>query len=94
MKGHTVTLQENVFQLFQAIQKIGTNSEKKESLIEELVRQIEEFITSETLSAKDIIKLPPGERQKILAEQFQEAEQLYKEHPDLIVPDVDAPIDY
>ena len=52
MKGHTVTLQENEFKLFQAIQKIGTNSEKKESLIEELVQQIEEFITSESLVDK------------------------------------------
>lgn len=46
------------------------------------------------LSARDIMKLPPDERRIVVAEQFQEAEKLYKENPDLIVPDVDIPINY
>jgi hypothetical protein len=51
-------------------------------------------MNSEPLSAKDIMKLPPSERQKILTKQFQEAEQFYQNNPDLIVPDVDSPIGY
>ncbi|MDI6795070.1 MAG: hypothetical protein QME81_19750 [bacterium] len=31
------------------------------------------------LSAKDVMKLPPGERRITMAKQFQEAEKLYKD---------------
>ena len=94
MQEHTITLQDNEYRLFQAIQKIGQDKKKREDLIETLIRQLEAFINAESLSAKDIMNLPPTERQKILAKQFQEAEQLYKDNADLIVPDVDSPMDY
>lgn len=48
----------------------------------------------ESLSARDIIKLPPKERQDILTKQFQDAEHIYKETPDLIVPEVEEPLEY
>ena len=76
MQENTITLQDNEYRLFQAIQKIGSDKEKRDYLTENL---------TEPLSAKDIMNLPPTERQKILAKQFQEAEQLYKDNPDLII---------
>jgi hypothetical protein len=80
--------------LFQAIQRIATDREKKNNLIENFIRQLEAFINAESLPAKEIMKLPSVERQKILTEQFQAAEQFYKDNPDFIVPDVDPPMDY
>lgn len=59
-----------------------------------LVQQALRQIKPNTLSAKEIMKLPSQQRKRILARQFQEAEKLYKDNPELIVPDVDAPIDY
>ncbi len=59
-----------------------------------LVQQALQQIKPNTLSAKEIMKLPPQKRKRILTQQFQEAEKLYKDNPELIVPDVDAPIDY
>ena len=94
MQRHIVTLQENEYRLFQAIEKITLNNQAKDTLIEEFICQIEAFVNSEPLSARDILKLPPKERHKILANQFQEAAQLYKNNSDLIVPDLDVPVDY
>ncbi len=85
MQEHTMTLEEKEFRLFQTIRKMQAEPQEQEMLIGRLIQQIESFINSETLSAIEIMKLPPNERQRIAAEQFQEAEQLYKEHPELIV---------
>jgi hypothetical protein len=63
-------------------------------VIMRLVQQALRQIKPTTLSAKDIMKLPPKERNNILTQQFQAAEKLYKDNPELIVPDIDAPIDY
>ncbi|MCP4399549.1 MAG: hypothetical protein GY801_19890 [bacterium] len=68
--------------------------EEKEMLIERLIQQIESFINSETLSAREIMKLPPNEKQRIVAEQFQEAEQLYKEHPEMIVSEGNSSMEW
>ena len=59
-----------------------------------LVQQALHQIKPATLSAKEMMKLPPQKRKSMLSRQFQEAEKLYKNNPELIVPDVDAPIDY
>ncbi len=48
----------------------------------------------ESLSARDIINLPSEKRQEILTKQFQEAEHIYKENPDLIVPEAEEPLEY
>jgi hypothetical protein len=58
-------------------------------LVQQALRQIE----AKTLSPKELMKLPPEKRSSIITKQFQEAEKLYQENPDLIVPDVDVPID-
>ena len=59
-----------------------------------LVQQALRRVNSTPLSAKEIMKLPPQQRKKILSQQFQEAERLYKDNPELLVPNVDTPIDY
>jgi len=61
-----------------------TDKERRDYLIENLIRQLEAFVNTEPLSVKAVMNLPPNERQKILAKQLQEAEQLYKENLDLI----------
>ena len=59
-----------------------------------LVQQALQQTKPATLSAKEIMKISPQKRKRILSRQFQKAEKLYKDHPELIVPDVDAPGDY
>lgn len=94
MQEHIMTLEEEEFRLFQTIREMQAGPEEKELLIESLIQQIESVINSESVSATEIIKLPLNERQRIVAKQFQEAEYLYKEHPEIIVPDVDPPMEY
>ncbi len=65
-----------------------------EKVITMLVRQSLRKIRSETLSAREIVRLPPEERDAIISKQFQDAEKLYWDNPDIIVPDVDPPMAY
>lgn len=65
-----------------------------EKVITMLVRQSLRKIRSETLSPVEIMKLPPEERTAIISKQFQDAEKLYRDNSDMIVPDVDPPMTY
>ena len=45
-------------------------------------------------TARELLRLPPEERSRILARQAETAEALYRDNPDLIVEDFDPPMDY
>ncbi len=84
MPTHTITVQESEFKLFQTIRHIELEVPEKESLIGDLVRQIEQWMHTGSLSAREIFDLPLQEKQRLLTAQFQAAEALYREHPDLV----------
>ncbi len=65
-----------------------------EKVIMMLVRQALRQVRPDTLSAGEIMRLPPEERDAIVSKQFQDAEKLYQDNPELIVPDVDPPMTY
>jgi len=65
-----------------------------EKVITMLIQQALRQIRPDTLSAREIMRLPPEERDAIVSKQFQDAEKLYQDNPDLIVPDVDPPMAY
>lgn len=90
MPTHTITVQESEFKLFQTIQHIELDVQTKETLVEDLIRQIERWMQGRSLSAREILDCPPQEKRRILTAQFQAAEALYREHPDLIIPDVEC----
>lgn len=58
-------------------------------LVEKALQQTE----PPKLSARELMKLSPGEKNRIMAKQFQQAAQWYQENPGFIVPDVDPVID-
>lgn len=64
------------------------------TVIMKLVRQALQQLPETALSAKELTRLSPQERHLIMLQQFEEAESLYREQPDMLVPDVDSPISY
>ncbi len=65
-----------------------------EKVIVMLARQALRQISPNPLSAREIMRLPQKEREAMVSRQFQDAEKLYQDNPDLIVPDVDPPLTY
>ena len=55
---------------------------------------IEELSNAPVLSATQLMRLPPAERRRILAGQARQAEALYRQNPEMIVEDGDAPLSY
>ena len=55
---------------------------------------IEELSNAPVLSATELMRLPPAERRRILASQARQAEALYRQNPEMIVEDSDAPLSY
>ena len=55
---------------------------------------IEELSNAPVLSATQLMRLPPAERRGILAGQARQAEALYRQNPEMIVEDGDAPLSY
>ena len=55
---------------------------------------IEELCSAPVLSATELMRLPPAERRRILASQARQAEALYRQNPEMIVDDSDAPLSY
>lgn len=55
---------------------------------------IQELSTAAVLSATELMRLPPAERRLILASQARQAEVLYRQNPEMIVEDADAPLSY
>ena len=55
---------------------------------------IEEFSNTPVLTATQLMRLPPAERRRILASQARQAEALYRQNPEMIVEDGDAPLSY
>ena len=55
---------------------------------------IQELSTAPVLSATELMRLPPAERRRILASQARQAEALYRQNPEMIVEDGDAPLSY
>ena len=55
---------------------------------------IEELAAAPRLSAAQLMRLPPAERRRILATQARQAEVLYRQNPEIIVEDGEAPLSY
>ena len=55
---------------------------------------IEELSNTPVLTATQLMRLPPAERRRILASQARQAEALYRQNPEMIVEDGDAPLSY
>ena len=55
---------------------------------------IQEIASAPALSAIELMRLPPAERRRILASQARQAEALYRQNPEMIVEDADAPLSY
>ncbi len=55
---------------------------------------IEELSNTPVLTATQLMRLPPAERRRILASQARQAEALYRQNPEMIVEDGDAPLGY
>ena len=55
---------------------------------------IQELSNSPVLSAPELMRLPPAERRHILAAQARQAEALYRQNPEMVVEDADAPLSY
>ncbi len=72
--------------------------DKIKSLTEEEVRSVLSFIArlphSHRWTAQELLLLPWQERNRILQTQMTKASQLYRDHPDLIMDVVDAPLEY
>ena len=45
-------------------------------------------------NARELRRMPRAERERILAAQAKEAEAHYRQNPDMILEDVDPPMDY
>ena len=59
-----------------------------------VLRFIEELSDAPVLSATQLMRLPPAERRRILASQARQAEALYRQNPEMIVEDTDAPLSH
>ena len=55
---------------------------------------IQELSSAPVLSAVELMRLPPAERRRILASQARQAEALYRQNPEMIAEDADAPLSY
>ena len=55
---------------------------------------IQELSTAPVLSATELMRLPAAERRRILAGQARQAEALYRQNPEMVLEDVEAPLNY
>ena len=55
---------------------------------------IQELAPERVLSAPELMRLPSVERRRILAGQTRQAEALYRQNPEMVVEDADAPLSY
>jgi hypothetical protein len=55
---------------------------------------IQELSSAPALTATELMRLPSAERRRILAAQARQAEVLYRQNPEMVVEDADAPLDY
>lgn len=55
---------------------------------------IQELSTARVLCATELMRLPSAERRRILVSQARQAEALYRQNPEMIVEDADAPLSY
>jgi hypothetical protein len=55
---------------------------------------IQELSDTPRLSAIELMRLAPAERRRILANQARQAEALYRQNPELIAEEGDAPLSY
>jgi hypothetical protein len=61
---------------------------------EAVLRFIRELSDSPALSAAELMHLAPADRRRILADQARLAEVLYRQDPEVIVEDAEAPLNY
>ena len=55
---------------------------------------IQEISNSPRLGPLELMRLPPAERRRVLANQARQAEALYRQNPELIAEEGDAPLSY
>jgi len=55
---------------------------------------IEELSSAPALSATELMRLPPAERRRVLASQARQAEAFYRQNPEVVIEEADAPLGY
>ena len=55
---------------------------------------IRELSESPSLTAADLMRMAPADRRCILSNQARQADMLYRQHPEMIVEDAEAPLNY
>jgi hypothetical protein len=65
-----------------------------ESQAQAVLEFIQELSASPVLTATELMRLPSSARRRVLAEQAREAEALYRQNPEMIMEETDAPVSY
>ena len=73
------------------IEKVRGLTEMQAQAVLAFVRELSE---SPSLSATELMRLPRAERQRILTSQARQADQVYRQNPDMLVEDVEAPLNH
>ena len=55
---------------------------------------IRELSESPTLTAADLMRMAPADRRRILSSQARQTDVLYRQNPEMIVEDAEAPLNY
>jgi hypothetical protein len=53
---------------------------------------IEELSSAPALSATELMRLPPAKRRRVLASQARQAEAFYRQNPEVVIEEADAPL--
>lgn len=69
-------------------------SELSELQAQAVLAFIQELSTCPRLTALELLRLPPAERRRILTNQARQAEALYRQNPELIAEETDAPLSH
>ncbi len=75
----------------QVVEKVKELPEFQAAAVLTFIRELSE---SPTLSAVDLMRLPPAERHRILTNQARQAEALYRQNPDVVAEDAEPPLDH
>ena len=65
-----------------------------EAQAQAVLNYLTELSGSPALSAAELMRLAPAERRRILADQARQAELLYRQNPEWIVEEAEAPLNY
>lgn len=75
----------------QVVEKVRELPEFQAAAVLSFIRELSQ---SPTLSAAELLRLPPAERRRLLSNQARQAEALYRQAPDLVAEDAEGPWDH